>query len=187
MSRSASGSAYSARSKFVITSTQRAKTTWLGRASGAQRLRELARLVRATARRRAASHSRSAASLPIRIAIPSVVVRWQSRSSQGSVGSCPALKTPCPSSCSIVSIQHGVVDDVAEHADVALAIDVEAERVLALAVARVEVAAARGSAAVSRPSPSKVRRVSSTRSRPAKTWSSSTPPSTGTSWKNGSA
>ena len=68
-----------------------------------------------------------------------------------------------PSSCSIVSIQYWIGTTFASTRMSPGAVDVDAERVLALAVAREEVAALQDRS-VSSPSPSYVRRESSTRS-----------------------
>ena len=73
--------------------------------------------------------------------MPSVTTRCVSRSSHGSDGSRPASKVAWPSSCSIVSIHYCVGTTFASTRMSPGAVDVDAERVLALAVAREQVAA----------------------------------------------
>ena len=75
--------------------------------------------------------------------------------------------------------------DVGEHADVTLAVDVDAERVLALPLAREEVAAIEDRPGVD--ADPVVRRSSERHDVLAcEELSRSTPPAAGTSWKNGS-
>ena len=77
----------------------------LGRAGRIEARLQLGRLGGVDARDLARSHPASCARRPMRIAMPSVTVRWHPRSSHGRPGSMPRSKAPCPSSCSIVSAQ----------------------------------------------------------------------------------